>query len=57
MPAALRERLHNSVAEFDQPALSAWRHQLLTDIGEIGGKYGFSDVVIYSLKSQHCGED
>jgi hypothetical protein len=57
MPAALRQRLHNSVAEFDQPALSAWRHQLLTDIGEIGGKYGFSDVVIYSLKSQHCGED
>lgn len=57
MPAALRERLHNSVAEFDQPALSAWRRQLLTEIGEIGGKYGFPDAVIYSLKGRHCGED
>ena len=55
MPQALRERLREPVAEFDQPALTEWRTFLLKKIGGVGGKYGFPDAVIYSLGSSHCG--
>ncbi len=51
MPDALHHRLQNKVGEFDQPPLTPWREKMLARIGEIGGKYGFSDAVIYSLKS------
>jgi hypothetical protein len=51
MPAALRDRLDTKVGEFDQPPLTAWRERVLERFGEIGGKYGFPDAVIYSLKS------
>jgi hypothetical protein len=57
MPDALRERSRGPVAEFDQPALAGWKHLLLKKIGGVGGKYGFPDVVIYSLGSEHCGDD
>jgi hypothetical protein len=55
MPDALRARLRGPVAEFDQPALAVWKDLLLKKIGGVGGKYGFPDVVIYSLGSNHCG--
>jgi hypothetical protein len=51
MPAALRDRLDTKVGEFDQPPLTAWSERVLERFGEIGGKYGFPDAVIYSLKS------
>lgn len=51
MPDALRERLANKVGEFRQPRLVSWKEQVLGNIGAIGGKYGFPDAVIYSLKS------
>jgi hypothetical protein len=57
MPTELRERLGQKVAEFDPPALAAWKVQLLQRIGPVGAKYGFPDAVIYSLRSQHCGKD
>ncbi len=57
MPDALRERLRGPVAEFDQPALAGWKNLLLKKVGEVGGKYGFPDVVIYSLGSKRCGTD
>jgi hypothetical protein len=57
MPDALRERLRGPVAEFDQPALAGWKSLLLRNIGEVGGKYGFPDVVIYSLESKRCGTE
>jgi hypothetical protein len=57
MPAALRERLGQKVAELDPPALAGWKVLLLQRIGPVGGKYGFPDAVIYSLRSQHCGKD
>lgn len=54
MPEALRARLQEPVAEFDQPSLAHWKDQLLRGMVDIGGKYGFPDVVIYSLKSSRC---
>jgi hypothetical protein len=54
MPTALRERVQAPVAEFDQPSLPAWKETLLQRLGRIGGKYGFPDVVIYTLKSPNC---
>jgi hypothetical protein len=55
MPEALRERLQGPPAEFEQPALARWKDLLLQQIGDVGGKYGFPDVVLYSLKSDRCG--
>lgn len=57
MPEALRERLREPVAEFDQPSLPLWKDRLLGEMGDIGGKYGFPDVVIYSLRSQSCDKN
>jgi hypothetical protein len=57
MPDALRERLQAPLAEFNQPALARWKVLLLQRIGEIGGKYGFPDVVLYTLESRHCEKD
>jgi hypothetical protein len=51
MPAALRDRLNTKVGELNQPPLTARRERVLGRFGEIGGKYGFPDAVIYSLKS------
>ena len=51
LPAALRDRLDTKVGEFNQPPLPAWRVRVLERFGEIGGKYGFPDAVIYSLRS------
>jgi hypothetical protein len=55
MPEALRERLQGPLAEFGQPPLARWKDLLLQQIGDVGGKYGFPDVLLYSLKSQRCG--
>jgi hypothetical protein len=57
MPADLRERLRGPIAEFQQPVLAAWKNLLLNKIGEVGGKYGFPDVVVYSLEATRCGQD
>lgn len=57
MPDALRGRLQMRVAEFDQPPLARWKDLLLQDLGPIGSKYGFPNVVIYSLQSRHCGNN
>ena len=57
MPDSLREHLKLRVAEFDQPALPGWKSVLLRNIGEVGSKYGFPDVVIYSLKTERCGTE
>ena len=51
MPEALRDRLDTKVGEFDQPPLTAWAALVLAKVGEIGGKYGFPDAEIYSLRS------
>ena len=51
MPEALRDRLDTKVGEFDQPPLTAWTALMLAKVGEIGGKYGFPDAEIYSLRS------
>ncbi len=51
MPDALRDRLANKVGEFHQPPLASWKERVLGRIGEISGKYGFPDAVVYSLKS------
>jgi hypothetical protein len=51
MPAALQDRLDAEIGEFNQPPLTAWRERVLERFGEIGGKYGFPDAVIYSLRS------
>jgi len=51
MPDALRDRLANKVGEFHQPPLASWKEWVLGRIGEISGKYGFPDAVVYSLKS------
>jgi hypothetical protein len=51
MPEALRDRLANKVGEFHQPPLASWKDRVLGRFGEISGKYGFPDAVIYSLKS------
>jgi hypothetical protein len=51
MPDALRDRLANKVGEFHQPPLASWKERVLGGIGEISGKYGFPDAVVYSLKS------
>jgi hypothetical protein len=56
MPEALRERLRGPVAEFDQPALAEWKDLLLKKMEGVGSKYGFPDVVIYSLGSSNCGK-
>jgi hypothetical protein len=37
--------------------LAGWKSLLLRNIGEVGGKYGFPDVVIYSLESKRCGTE
>lgn len=57
MPEEVRERLQAPLGEFDQPALAQWKNVLLQRMGEIGGKYGFPDAVIYSLKTEACGKD
>ncbi len=57
MPEALRERLGEPVAEFVQPTLPGWKDRLLRAMGDVDGKYGFPDAVIYSLRSQRCGKD
>jgi hypothetical protein len=57
MPEELRERLQAPLGEFDQPALAPWKNFLLQRMGAIGGKYGFSDAVIYSLRTDACGKD
>ncbi len=51
MPDALRDRLANKVGEFHQPPLASWKERVLGRFGEISGKYGFPDAVVYSLKS------
>lgn len=51
MPEALRDRLVSKVGEFHQPPLALWKERELGRIGEISGKYGFPDAVVYSLKS------
>jgi hypothetical protein len=51
MPDALRDRLAGKVGEFDQPPLASWKERVLGKIGEISGKYGFPDAVVYSLRS------
>ena len=51
MPDALRERLVSKVGEFHQPPLASWKEGVLGRIGEISGKYGFPDAVVYSLRS------
>ena len=57
MPEELRERLQVPLGEFDQPAVAQWKNVLLQRMGEIGGKYGFPDAVIYSLNTEACGKD
>jgi hypothetical protein len=57
MPEDLRERLQTPLGEFDQPAVAQWKNVLLQRMGEIGGKYGFPDAVIYSLNTEACGKD
>lgn len=51
MPDALRDRLAEKMGEFHQPRLPLWKERMLGRIGEISGKYGFPDAVVYSLKS------
>jgi hypothetical protein len=51
MPGPLRDRLAHKMGEFDQPPLSSWKKLVLNQIGEVAGKYGFPDVLIYSLRS------
>jgi hypothetical protein len=51
MPDALRDRLASKVGEFHQPPLASWKERVLGRIGEISGKYGFPDAVVYSLRS------
>ncbi len=55
MPEALRDRLQGPLAEFEQPPLARWKERLLQQMGDVGGKYGFPDVLLYSLKSRRCG--
>jgi hypothetical protein len=55
MPEALRERLQEPPAEFEQPPLARWKERLLQQMGDVGGKYGFPDVLLYPLKSPRCG--
>jgi hypothetical protein len=57
MPDALQKHFGRKVAELDQPPMTAWKVQLLQRMGPVGGKYGFADVVIYSLRSNRCGKD
>jgi hypothetical protein len=57
MPNALRERLGPRVAELDEPPIATWKVLLLDNMSQVGGKYGFSDAVIYSLNSKPCGKD
>lgn len=57
LPEELRERLQAPLAEFDQPTLAPWKSFLVQRIGAIGGKYGFPDAVIYSLRPAACGKD
>ena len=57
VPEALRERMQGSPTEFRQPPLATWRREALSLIGQIDGKFGFPDAVIYPLKSQRCGKD
>lgn len=57
MPNALRERLQETVAEYDPPSLPRWKSMLVERIGEVGGKYGFPSAVIYTLKARQCGND
>jgi hypothetical protein len=57
MPDALHERLGQKVAELDEPVIAAWKVPLLERMGPVGGKYGFSDAIIYSLRSDYCGKD
>ncbi len=51
MPDALRDRLAEKMGEFHQPPLASWKERMLSRIGEISGKYGFPDAVVYSLKN------
>ena len=51
MPEALRDRVVNDLGEFHQPPLASWKERVLGRIGEISGKYGFPDAVVYSLKN------
>jgi hypothetical protein len=39
------------IGEFHQPPLASWKELVLGRIGDISGKYGFPDAVVYSLKS------
>ena len=57
MPDALQQRLGEKTAELDQPILAGWKVLLLQRMGPVGRKYGFPDVVIYSLERQNCGKD
>jgi len=51
LPAAVQDRLDTKIGEFDQPPLAPWIERVLGRMGEIGGKYGFPDAVVYSLKN------
>jgi hypothetical protein len=51
MPEPLSDRLGDQIGELQQPPLSPWKAQVLNRIGEVAGKYGFPDVLIYSLKA------
>jgi hypothetical protein len=51
MPAAVQDRLNSKIGEFDQPPLAPWIEKILGRMGDIGGKFGFPDAVVYSLKN------
>jgi hypothetical protein len=57
MPEDLRKRVQAPLGEFHQPVLPQWKDALLQKMGEIGGKYGFPDAVMYALGNDACGKD
>jgi hypothetical protein len=54
MPQPVSDRLQGPIAEFNQPPLSGWRRWILSRLGDIGGKNGFPDAIIYATKSARC---
>jgi hypothetical protein len=57
MPEMLRYRLDQKVAEYDQPPLPKWKTWLLQRMSAVGGKFGFPDAVVYTLRARHCSSD
>ncbi len=55
MPDALRQRLQGPPLDFHQPPLAPWKTEVLKRMGPIDNKYGFADITLYALKSDHCG--